>query len=67
MAWLSFGAGPRTCIGMRFAQLEEKLVLCEMLRRFILVQSPQTEKKLQLKGGTTISPDAVTIALKRRS
>jgi cytochrome P450 len=34
--WLPFGAGPRLCIGMRFAQLEIPLILASLIKRFDL-------------------------------
>ena len=41
--FLPFGMGPRSCIGMRFALLEAKMALIQILRQFRLVRSPDTE------------------------
>lgn len=39
----SFGGGPRTCIGMRLAYIEEKLLLVYFLRRFRIKQTSNAE------------------------
>ncbi|KAK6755820.1 hypothetical protein RB195_014295 [Necator americanus] len=65
-AWLSFGLGPRQCIGMRLARMEEKLVLAHLLKRYDIVATCDTENSLTLRGSMTISPASVTVQLRRR-
>ncbi|CAJ0599878.1 unnamed protein product [Cylicocyclus nassatus] len=62
-AWISFGLGPRQCIGMRLAYMEEKLVLAHLLKRYDILPA---EDKLTLMGSVTISPKSVKVYLKRR-
>ena len=43
LCYMPFGSGPRSCIGMRLALLEIKIVLIEVLRRFSFVKAPETQ------------------------
>ena len=43
-AWLPFGAGPRACLGGRFAQVEAALVLAALARRRHLELDPRPVK-----------------------
>ncbi|KAG8173576.1 hypothetical protein JTE90_026883 [Oedothorax gibbosus] len=43
MAFQTFGAGPRNCVGMRFAYMEAKLALARLLAKYRLVSSSKTE------------------------
>lgn len=42
MAFLPFGAGPRGCLGMRFALIETKILLASIMSKFRFVPSPDT-------------------------
>lgn len=46
MAYLPFGAGPRNCPGMRFAQLEAKLTLARIVQKFRLEVCKDTPQPL---------------------
>ncbi|XP_002731620.1 cytochrome P450 3A24-like [Saccoglossus kowalevskii] len=42
-AWIPFGAGPRNCIGMRFALIEAKIGLVRVLQKFTFEPCAETE------------------------
>lgn len=49
-AFLAFVEGPRNCIGMRFALLEAKLALANLILKYRFEKSPCTPEKLVFDG-----------------
>ena len=47
---MPFGSGLRNCIGMRFALLEAKIALIELMKRFSLVKAEETEVSVVIPG-----------------
>uniref|UniRef100_A0A3P9KLC9 Thromboxane-A synthase n=1 Tax=Oryzias latipes TaxID=8090 RepID=A0A3P9KLC9_ORYLA len=54
--YLPFGSGPRNCVGMRLAQLEIKMALAHLFRRFSVVACSETKVPLELKSSSTLGP-----------
>ena len=46
--YMPFGAGPRNCIGMRFALVMMKLAVVEILQRFSFRMCKETEVRPQM-------------------
>jgi hypothetical protein len=56
LAWMPFGSGPRTCVGLRLAQLEGKMTIIRMLKKYTFVPSTTQEIPIQFEEGATILP-----------
>lgn len=55
MAYLPFGAGPRQCIGIRFAMMEGKFTVIKIIRNFHIILS-EKQGPLKTIEGATIAP-----------
>ncbi|CAB04113.1 Cytochrome P450 [Caenorhabditis elegans] len=64
--YIPFGLGPRQCIGMRLAYMEEKLLLSHILRKYTLEVCNKTQIPLKLIGSRTTQPESVWLNLTPR-
>ena len=54
-AFLSFGIGPRSCIGMKFALIELKLVLIDLIQKYQVLPGTDFPGELDFVEGTSVS------------
>ncbi|GFS33330.1 cytochrome P450 3A40 [Trichonephila inaurata madagascariensis] len=67
-AYMPFGAGPRNCIGMRFALMEIKVCLIYVIATFKINRVLKTKVPLEYMIATGfLQPKDITLALERRT
>lgn len=63
LSYQPFGAGPRNCVGMRFALLEIKLVLAKLLLSYRIFPSSQTSLDVDYKVSVTAPKSGMSVRL----
>ncbi|CAF4038013.1 unnamed protein product, partial [Adineta steineri] len=66
MAFMAFGAGPRNCIGMRFALIEMKMLLTRLLREYTILPGEHLESNFNIHEELFVVPEAIWIKLVKR-
>ncbi|XP_056897785.1 cytochrome P450 3A40-like isoform X4 [Takifugu flavidus] len=67
-AYLPFGAGPRNCIGNRFALVSMKLVIAEILQHYSFVPCKETDIPMVLNTEGLVAPkNPIKLKLKPRA
>ena len=64
--YLPFAAGPRNCIGQKFALMEEKVILFNLLRKFKFT-SKQTHDQMRLLWFVLHSSNGIWLSVTKRS
>jgi cytochrome P450 len=69
LAWVAFGAGPRNCVGMRFALAEIKIAVIRILQKYTVLPASvnNDDDDLDLVELVTISPKKVPVRLEKRA
>jgi cytochrome P450 len=64
---MSFGVGPRNCVGMRFALMELKVALANILHQYNILPGEKIEQGMKRQETFTLSPEAIYVKLEKRS
>lgn len=63
--FLSFVAGPRNCVGMRFALLEMKLALANILSKYRINKCSNTKVPVELDNPFTLAPKEIVLSFEK--
>lgn len=67
LAFLSFGVGPRYCIGMKFALLELKLALVNLILNYEIKPTKNTPQSLTFNEGIVRTPrESINVLFTKR-